>query len=109
MDLPWQGCSQKNPKKSEIDYSTEEQLYTTLHGIKEYKIVCSLCNHAKHFECDRDKVNRQMDILHGARAGLMQAGDSLSITHFTVDGIEVRTIFAPVYTVYFEYFKHLSN
>lgn len=89
--------------KSESDMSKEELLHKFLHEMNEYKIVRSLCNNAKHFD-DTD-INERTGVLEGARAGLMRVGDSLGVTHFLVDGTEIRDIFWPVYKIYFEYFK----
>jgi hypothetical protein len=89
--------------KSEADRTSEERLYMNMYSMPEYKIVCSLCNHAKHFK--NKGLDGRTDALHGARAGMARAGDSLGITHFTVDGIEVRDIFCTVYKKYLEYFE----
>lgn len=70
--------------------------------MKEYEIIRGLCNNAKHFNAT--DINDRTEILVGARAGLMKAGDSLGITHFLVERIEIRDIFWPVYKVYFQYF-----
>jgi hypothetical protein len=39
---------------------------------------------------------------------MMRSGDSLGISHYTVDGIEIRDIFWPVYRMYFDYFETRS-
>ena len=70
--------------------------------MKEYKLVASLCNNAKHF--DVTDINERTGILEGARCGLARCGDSYGITHFLVDGIEIRDVFWPVYNVYIQYF-----
>jgi hypothetical protein len=103
---PGKNVHKKIQSKSKIDYTREEELYVTLHHMREYKVIRSLCNNAKHFEYKPDDLNGRMDVLYGARVDLMQAGDLLSITHFTVDSIEVRTIFGPVYMAYYKYFNN---
>lgn len=82
----------------------EERLHHDLYAMKEYQVVKGLCNNAKHYT-DRGDFAERTDILHGARAGLMKAGDSLGVTHFTVDDRDIRDYFRPVYEVYASYFK----
>ena len=94
--------------KPDIDRTNEERLYITLTKMREYGLVLALCNHAKHFEYNKEPLDDKMCQLHGASAGMMRSGDSLGITHFTVDGIEIRDIFWPVYRMYFDYFETRS-
>jgi hypothetical protein len=80
----------------------EERLHAYLHSMPEYEVLRDLCNSAKHYSVG--DISNRTDVLQGFRAGLGRAGDSLGITHFTVDGKELRTVFWPVYKVYFAYF-----
>ena len=83
----------------------EAPLYITLTKMRQYELVLALCNHAKHFEYNKEPLDDKMCQLHGASAGMMRSGDSFGITHYTVDGIEIRDIFWPVYKTYFDYFQ----
>jgi hypothetical protein len=94
--------------KPDLDRTNEERLYITLTKMREYELVLALCNHAKHFEYNKEPLDDKMCQLHGASAGMMRSGDSLGITHYTVDGIEIRDIFWPVYRMYFDYFETRS-
>jgi hypothetical protein len=95
-------------QKAADTLTPEECLYLDLDSLKEYGLVKSLCIHAKHFECRSDPLDGRMNQLQGARMGLMRCGDSFGVTHFIVDGKEVRDIFWPVYKMYFEYFERCS-
>jgi len=90
--------------KPEGARTPEERLHDHLHTMKEYQVVRALCNNAKHY-ADKDGLADRADVVHGATAGLARAGDSLGVTHFTVDGRDVRDYFWPVYQVYASYFK----
>jgi hypothetical protein len=90
------------------DRTPAECLYLALEGLSEYALVKALCNHAKHFEYGKDPLDCRMNQLQGARAGMMRAGDSIDVTHFTVDGIDIRSIFWPIYQIYFDYFERHS-
>lgn len=91
--------------KPEIQRTDEERLHASLHGMHEYEIVRALCNASKHYVSDsNNSLEGRMEELKGARAGLMRVGDSLGVTHFTVDGRDVRDYFMPVYQVYYSYF-----
>jgi hypothetical protein len=92
----------------DVDRTNEERLYITLPKMREYELVLALCNHAKHFEYNKEPLDDKMGQHDGASAGMMRSGDSLGITHFTVDGIEIRDIFWPVYRMYFDYFETRS-
>lgn len=89
--------------KAVADWTKEEKLYDALHKLSAYQIVRSLCNNAKHFN-DEDLEERTA-VLRKFRAGYGRCGDSLDVTHYLVDGIEIRTIFWEVYRVYFNYFQ----
>ena len=95
-------------QKAEADRTPAECLYLALEGLNEYRQVKALCIHAKHFECKKDSFDGKMNQLQGARAGMMRVGDGLGVTHFTVDGIEIRSILWPVYQMYFDYFERHS-
>ena len=69
----------------------------------EYQILRELCNHAKHLS--NPKVVGRTKVLEGFRAGLGRAGDSLSVAHFMVDGMDIRDVLLPVYEKYRAYFK----
>lgn len=88
-------------QKHDEDKSREEILYSSLHFLNEYKIIRDLCNNAKHFQITSD---RDYMILDGLRAGYGRAGDAINITHYIVDGIEIRDIFMIVFNVYKSYF-----
>jgi hypothetical protein len=89
--------------KPEVDRTQEEILHAYLYGMPEYKAVQELCNRTKHYNNLNAAI--QTEVLQGFRCGLARAGDSLGITHFMVDGTEIRDIFWPVYQVYFSYFR----
>lgn len=93
-------------QKHDRGKSREEILYSNLHFLNEYKIIRDLCNNAKHFQivCDRDYTT-----FEGLRAGYGCAGDALNITHYVVDGMEIRRIFAIVFNVYKSYFESKDN
>lgn len=88
--------------KPEGARTQEELLHAHLHAMPEYEVVRSLCNAAKHYSAET--LTGRTDVLEGLRAGLGRAGDSLGVTHFMVDGQEIRDFFWPVYNVYFDYF-----
>lgn len=88
--------------KSEADLTAEEKLHAGLHEMPEYRLVRELCNSAKHYTSD--SLTARTNVLKGFRVGLGRAGDSLGVTHFLVDGREIRNIFFPVYKVYHAYF-----
>lgn len=89
--------------KPEDARTREELLHARLHAMPEYEVVRSLCNAAKHYSAET--LTGRTKILEGLRAGLGRAGDSLGVTHFLVDGQEIRDFFWPVYMVYFDYFR----
>lgn len=84
--------------------SLEERLHSQLHSTAEYQIVRDLCNNAKHYN-DASNLANRTDVLEGLRVGIGRAGDSLGITHFLVDGKEIRDVFSPVYKMYVDYFE----
>jgi hypothetical protein len=88
--------------KKENILTQEELLHAQHHVLPEYEVVRSLCNAAKHYNAETLAGRTELSV--GFRAGLGRAGDSLEVTHFTVDGKEIRDFFWPVYRVYFDYF-----
>lgn len=80
----------------------EERLHAHLHVMPEYEVVRSLCNAVKHYSAET--LTGRTEKLEGFRVGLGRVGDSLGVTHFMVDGKEIRDFFWPVYEVYFRYF-----
>ena len=88
--------------KPEDVRTPEELLHGHLHAMPEYEVVRSLCNAVKHYSADT--LAGRTGKLEGFRAGLGRVGDSLGVTHFMVDGQEIRDFFWPVYKVYFAYF-----
>ncbi|MNG72404.1 hypothetical protein [Serratia inhibens] len=102
----YQGRKNEYAGKSDKELSCNEALDKRLWLLPEYGIVRSLCNHSKHYKTDPTKNTQHVTAeLKGARAGLMKCNDSLGISHFTVDGQEIRDIFIAVYRVYYEYFE----
>ncbi|TVO51650.1 hypothetical protein [Denitromonas halophila] len=93
-------ASYKN--KPEDARTKEELLHAHLHAMPEYEVVRSLCNAVKHYNAET--LSDRTDVLEGFRAGLGRVGDSLGVTHFMVDGREIRDLFWPIYEVYFGYF-----
>ena len=89
--------------KDEKCLTKEEILHKKLYGIKSYETVRLLCNNAKHYN-DRKGLSKRISSLKGARVGLMRVGDSLGITHFMIDGEEVRSVFWEVFLAYREFF-----
>ncbi|WP_440531803.1 hypothetical protein [Variovorax sp. YR566] len=89
--------------KLEADRSKEERLHAQLHVMPEYEVIRELCNSAKHFSSPT--LSARTDVVQNLRAGHGRVGDSLGITHFTVDGKEIRDFFWPVYLVYLAYFE----
>ena len=88
--------------KDRLDRSEEEKLHEYLHSLPEYQTVRHLCNSAKHYTANSSLTT---EVFQGLRAGWGTCGDSLGVTHFVVDGVEIRRIFWPVYSTYFKYFK----
>jgi hypothetical protein len=84
----------------------EQCLHSRLHAMSEYQIIRDLCNNAKHFEGRGN--GRDMRVLEGARAGLARAGDRLNVTHFVIDGHEIRECFDTVTAEYRAYFSDES-
>lgn len=82
--------------------SREERLHAYLHAMPEYEVVRSLCNAVKHYSAET--LAGRTEKLEGFRVGLGRVSDSLGVTHFMVDGKEIRDFFWPVYEVYFRYF-----
>lgn len=89
--------------KTVEDFSLEEKLHAELHSMPAYQLVRGLCNRAKHYSIA--EKGPETSVLAGFRSGLGTAGDSLGVTHFIVDGQEIRRVFWPVYTVYRTYFR----
>lgn len=89
--------------------SDAERLYLTLERMDEFHLVRAVANHVKHFDYKKQPLDGRMAILSGARCGLMRCGDSLGVTHFMIDGIEIRTLFWTVYRKYFEFFCHMTS
>jgi hypothetical protein len=94
--------------KPEAARSATETLYLDLENMEGFGIVRALCNHAKHFEYQNAPLDGRMSEMHRARVGLARIGDSLGVTHFTVDGKEVRDFLWPVYKKYFDFFSPSS-
>jgi len=92
-------------KKHRSLWTNEEALHDELFQMQEYLIVREMCNNARHFSDSSYGLSARTSRLEGFRAGLGRCGDSLGVTHFLVDGVEVRNIFWPVYSVYFKYFQ----
>lgn len=92
--------------KTPESFTREESLHSALHYMPEYRVIRDICNNAKHF--DDNDLSIRTKVYKGARAGLMTCGDSLGVTHFLVDGVEIRKIFWLVYRMYFEYFNPVS-
>ena len=95
-------------KKPSPNRTAAEQLYLRLENLDEFEYVRSLFNQAKHAEYRGKPLTHRMGQLHGARCGMMRCGDSFGVTHFTVDGKEVRDFLWPVYKEYFDYFSRSS-
>lgn len=93
--------SYKNKDKKDI--TKEEALHALLHEMPEYKTIRELCNAAKHYNANT--LDNRTQIYQGARVGLANCEDSLDVTHYVVDGRDIRDIFWPVYSVYFSYFN----
>lgn len=89
--------------KAESNLSREERIHRDLHTMPEYGLVRALCNNAKHF--DAVALGNRTKVYEGLRAGFGKAGDSLGVTHFVIDGYEIRDVFWRVYRAYFDYFR----
>jgi hypothetical protein len=96
-------------KKAEATRSPKETLYAKLQNMPEFCLIRALCNHGKHFEYGKNLLDGKMHEYGGLRIGLARAGDRLNVTHFVVDGKEVRDVLFPVYRVYLEYFNPAPN
>jgi hypothetical protein len=94
--------------KSEAERTREEKLAVKLHGMPEYEVVRGLCTNAKHFVAREGDINKKTRQLKGKRYGLGRYGDSFGITHYLVDGIEIRNIFWTVYIAYLDYFREIG-
>jgi hypothetical protein len=75
--------------KSEAMRKKAKTFCKTLCQMREYELVRAVCNHAKHFEYEPEPLDGRMEECPGARAGMMRAGDSLSIVHFTLGRLGV--------------------
>lgn len=91
--------------KNKSSLTPEEALHDTLHNLPQYQVVRELCNNAKHFDDSSYMVSARTSSLEGFRVDLAHVGDSLDVTHFLVDGVEIRDIFWTVYEHYFRYFE----
>ncbi len=93
--------------KSETELTKEEKVHFHLHtNVPEYTVVRELCNNAKHYK-DMGLTGRT-SVLEGFRVGYGRVGDRLDVTHFVVDGKDIRDFFNPVFQVYYDYF-HTSD
>jgi len=103
------GGHESYSKKERWTWTEEEILHNELFYLHEYKIVREICNNVKHFSDSSYGLSARTSCLDGRRAGLTRCGDSYGVTHFLINGIEVRDIFWPVYSVYFRYFQRQNG
>lgn len=89
-------------KTPEDKLTREQRLHRDLHSMDEYALVRELCNRAKHFATNEDIG--PVVAYQGARCGWMNCRDSLGVTHFTVNGREIRNQLALVMRAYALYF-----
>jgi len=89
-------------RKPECDRSREEIFHGKVYCIPEHQVVRSLCNGFKH--CKLEPLAGRTQAVQGFRVGLGRMGDSLGVTHFMVDGQDIRDIFGPVYNACLEFF-----
>jgi hypothetical protein len=93
--------------KPENVRTREERFHADLYAMPEYEVVGSLCNAAKHYNART--LDGRTKVSEGFRAGLGRVGDSLGVTHFMVDGRDIRDFFWPVYRMYFDYFNEIQS
>jgi len=79
------GSYEAYKNKDEDTLTREEYLHKPLHEMKEYKVVRSLCNNAKHFNPDPKHIDIDTSVLEGARYGLARCGDSYGINGLQSD------------------------
>lgn len=77
-----------------VERTREQRLHSRLHALQEYRVIRDLCNSAKQFEAKGASL--ETSVLEGLRVGYGRAGDSLGVTHFVVDGREIRKCFDAV-------------
>lgn len=87
----------------EVERTPEQRLHSRLHTLEEYRVIRDLCNNAKHFEAKGALL--ETSVLEGLRVGYGRAGDSFGVTHFIVDGREIRKYFDAVAAEYHAYFN----
>jgi hypothetical protein len=97
----------KEPASSFEKGTPEQQFYWTMWHREDWQLMRELCNRAKHFNAR--KVETKTDVIKGARAGLMRAGDSLGQTYFTVDGADIRDTLMSVFKEYKTFFQAKSR
>ncbi|NPE61370.1 hypothetical protein HLB26_21305 [Dickeya dadantii] len=93
--------------KNKDELTAEEKLHSFLYTYPPYEVVRELCNRTKHFKKQNGDIN--LNVIKGARTGLMRVGDALGSTYFTVDGVDIRDIFMAVYRVYYQYFESVKQ
>lgn len=105
----YQGKIADHRTKNNAELTLEEKIDKHLLALAEYQIVRSLCNHSKHYKTGPSNKEHETVEIKGPRAGLMRCGDSLGMSHFIVDGRDIRDIFVVVYRAYYEYFESLRS
>ena len=105
----YQGKIADHRTKNNAELTPEEKIDKHLLALAEYQIVRSLCNHSKHYKTGPSNKEHETVEIKGPRAGLMRCGDSLGMSHFIVDGRDIRDIFVVVYRAYYEYFESLRS
>ena len=88
--------------KADAELTREQRLHRDIYAMNEYAVIRELCNRAKHFNVKEDIG--ALHVLQGARAGLANCNDSLGVTHFTINGQEIRSYLYPLMRAYVLYF-----
>lgn len=89
-------------QKADVDLTREQRLHRDIYALNEYTVIREFCNRAKHFNA-KEEIG-SVASYSGARVGWMRCGDSLGVTHFTVNGREIRSYLFPVMQAYVHYF-----
>lgn len=89
-------------KRDRSTWSREEQLFDDLYNNDAYKLICGLCNNAKHYN---DKIGEPTTVQVGFLMGVNGAGDSLGHINHMIGWQPLRDAAQEVYGIYYRYFN----
>lgn len=99
-------CPEANGKPPRPEYAQgtyQQQFYFKQWNQDSYQKIRLLCNNSKHFQSRKD--GPITSVVEGSEVGLLQTGDSLNQTYYTVNGEDIRDILVDVYKSFKEYFE----